>query len=149
MEKNNLTERQKRFADYYVETGNASEAYRKAGYSDCRGAGVNAAKLLKNTKIQKYVETRLEQAESERVASVQEILEYLTRGMRQELTEEVVVTVGHGNGFSSPEVITKKISIKDSNKCAEMLAKRFGIFDNSQTITVITPQFLGDDELED
>lgn len=30
-----LTEKQQRFVDYYIETGNASEAARKAGYSKC------------------------------------------------------------------------------------------------------------------
>lgn len=36
-----LTEKQQRFVDYYIETGNASEAARKAGYSEktCRVTG--------------------------------------------------------------------------------------------------------------
>nr|DAI28870.1 MAG TPA: terminase small subunit [Caudoviricetes sp.] len=36
-----LTEKQQRFVDFYIETGNASEAARKAGYSEktCRVTG--------------------------------------------------------------------------------------------------------------
>ncbi len=32
--KNKLTERQKKFCDFYIETGNAAEAARLAGYSE-------------------------------------------------------------------------------------------------------------------
>lgn len=39
-----LTEKQKRFVDYYIETGNASEAARKAGYS--KGSIATANKWL-------------------------------------------------------------------------------------------------------
>ena len=33
-----LTPKQKAFADYYIECGNATEAYRKAGYKNYKGA---------------------------------------------------------------------------------------------------------------
>ena len=45
-----LTPKQKAFADYYIECGNAAEAARRAGYEK-RYAGQNADKLLKNTNI--------------------------------------------------------------------------------------------------
>ena len=40
-----MTERQKRFVDAYIKTGNASEAARLAGYSK-KNADVDSAKLL-------------------------------------------------------------------------------------------------------
>jgi hypothetical protein len=50
-----LTPKQKAFADNYIANGgNASEAARKAGYSE-RNAGTNAGKLLKNSKIASYI----------------------------------------------------------------------------------------------
>ncbi|HEV9865599.1 TPA: terminase small subunit, partial [Streptococcus pneumoniae] len=48
--------KQKRFADEYIISGNATEAYKKAGYrvSSDRVAGVEGHKLLKNPKIKSY-----------------------------------------------------------------------------------------------
>lgn len=45
-----LTEKQKRFADYYIQSGNASEAYRKAGYKGKTVSTIttNANRLLTN-----------------------------------------------------------------------------------------------------
>ena len=41
-----LNERQKRFAEAYLETGNASEAARRAGYSERGANGVGSRLLL-------------------------------------------------------------------------------------------------------
>lgn len=49
-----LTTKQERFAQAYVETGNASEAYRRAYDAENMkdtAVHVNASKLLKNTKV--------------------------------------------------------------------------------------------------
>lgn len=125
-----LTIKQKAFADYYIELGNATEAYIKAGYkvSKREVAEANARKLLGNYSVKKYIEEKMEEIQSNRIAKVEEVLEYLTKGMRQELEEEVVVTVNTGDYTSEPQIIKKKVSIKDSNKCAELLGKRYSLF---------------------
>lgn len=48
-----LTPKQEAFAKAYIETGNASEAYRQAGYSGGSPKTVNeaASRLLKNSKV--------------------------------------------------------------------------------------------------
>jgi len=56
-----LTEKQKRFADYYIELGNAEEAAKRAGYS-ARG---NTTKLLHNTTIRAYIQQRLAEKDKE------------------------------------------------------------------------------------
>ena len=84
------------------------------------------------------------------IAEAEEVLKYLTKGMRGQLKEEVVVVVGSGDGFSEAQIVNKNISIKDSNKCAELLGKRYGLFtekieqqiDTDLTITID----YGDDE---
>ena len=70
----------------------------------------------------------MKQIEEDRIADAKEVLRYLTRGMRQELEEEVVVMVNTGDYTSEPQIIKKKISIKDANKCAELLGKRYSLF---------------------
>ena len=122
-----LNDRQKAFADYYIESLNAFESAIKAGYSE-KYAKSRSYELLENVGIKKYIDERMEQFKSKRIAKAEEVLEYLTKGMRQELEEEVVVMVSTGDFINEPQIIKKKISIKDSNKCAELLGKRYSLF---------------------
>lgn len=50
-----LTEQQLKFADYYLELNNGTLSAKKAGYSE-KGAHVQASVLLKNPKIQAYLD---------------------------------------------------------------------------------------------
>lgn len=83
------------FAEYFVELGNAEQAAIKAGYSE-RYARGNAYKLVANSGIKKYIDERMEELQSERVADQQEIMEFLTAVMRGEVTEPVLVMDGVG-----------------------------------------------------
>lgn len=51
--KGELNVRQKKFAEYYAQSGNAAESAVKAGYS-AKYANTNASKLLQNTTIANY-----------------------------------------------------------------------------------------------
>jgi phage terminase small subunit len=64
-----LTEKQQRFVDYYLASGNAEEAATKAGYN-ARG---NTTKLLQNTTIQNAIKERNKQLESDRIVSMEEV----------------------------------------------------------------------------
>lgn len=109
-----LTEKQKRFADYYIELGNATQAAINAGYSE-KYAGQNVDKLLKNTNLKKYIEERLGQIASERIMSAQEAVELLSSIARAEITEQVVVTTMEGAEVvdKPPDVKTRIIAIKE------------------------------------
>lgn len=122
-----LNKRMKDFADFYLETGNIYHSAIRAGYSE-NYAKTNASKLLENDSVKEYMGEILDEVNSKRIADITEVMEYLTKGLRQELEEEVVVVEGEGNGISSAKIMKKKIGIRDSNKCAELLGKRFGIF---------------------
>lgn len=143
-----LTIKQRKFVDLYLEYGNMTKAAIEAGYSP-RNAGQNAAKTLDNPNVKEYLEKRLKQIEDQKIADVTEVMQYLTAGMRQELEEEVVVVEGCGDGISEAVIKKKKISIKDSNKCAELLAKRFGILTDNVNMNMIVPVIGGEDALED
>lgn len=120
-----LTEKQKRFADYYIELGNAEEAAKRAGYS-ARG---NTTKLLQNTTIREYIQQRLAEKDKERIASQDEILSFLTQVMRGEVTERIPVV---GKDFF--EMIDNTPSIKDRVKAAELLGKRYAMWTDKQQI---------------
>ena len=98
-----LTIKQKAFANYYIELGNATEAYIKAGYKVTKRevAEANARKLLGNYSVKKYIDDKMKQIEEDRIADAKEVLRYLTKGMRQELEEEVVVMVNTGDYTSN------------------------------------------------
>ena len=122
-----LNERQKRFVDYYLQSSNATDSARKAGYST-KNAMQIGCELLRNPKIQTAINTRLKEMESERLAETQEILEYLTSVMRGQTEEEVVVNVGVGKGFTEAQKVKAKVGAKERLKAAEMLAKVKGLF---------------------
>lgn len=66
-----MNERQKKFAEYYAQSGNAAQSAIKAGYSD-KYANTNAAKLLQNTTIQEYIRELSEKAQDERIMTAKE-----------------------------------------------------------------------------
>lgn len=125
-----LTVKQKAFADYYIELGNATESYIKAGYkaSERKVAEVEGCKLLKNPKIDNYIKKRMEQIESNRIAKAEEVLAFLSASLRGEVLEEVVSTKSDGSGGIEPIILKKQLSAKDRIKAAELLGKRYALF---------------------
>lgn len=103
-----LTPKQKAFADYYIECGNAAEAYRKAGYKNYKSAAVEASKALNNPKVSQYIEERQKQIENGRIASAAEIMQYFTSVMRGEVKDQF--------GLDAP--------LAERTKAAVELAKR-------------------------
>lgn len=147
-----LTEKQKRFCDEYLIDLNATRAY-KTAYPNVKKdntAAVNGNKLLRNAKVKEYIDERLKQLEDKRIAKADEVLQYLTSVMRNEVKEEVVVVEGEGDGCSSARTIKKDMSAKDRNKAAELLGKRYRLFtDRIEADVNQTVIFEGEDELED
>ena len=91
-----LTPKQQAFADYYIASGNAEEAARKAGYS-ARG---NTTKLLQNTTIQEYIRQRNKQLEGPRIATMEEVKRFWTETMLNESIE-------HRDRLKASEYIAK------------------------------------------
>lgn len=144
-----ITERQRRFVDYYLELGNQVQAAIKAGYSE-RYAKDQAFRILEIPEIKEYYEDRLQEIESKRVANIKEVMEYLTSVMRGESTEEMIVVEGCGNGYSEARKINKSIGAKDRLKAAELIGKRYMMFtDKVQADLNVPVIFEGEDLLED
>ncbi|MBH9985195.1 terminase small subunit [Lactobacillus sp. M0390] len=116
-----LRGKQRKFADNYIKSGNATEAYVNAGYKvrSNETARANASRLLTNANVKAYIERRLKQLESAKLATAQETLEYLTSVMRGEQTETVVTAKGL---YKNVEV-----SAKDRITAAKELLKRYPV----------------------
>ena len=110
-----LTPKQKAFADYYIECGNATEAAKRAGYSE-NNVGENAAKTLKNPNVSAYIAERMEEQTKKRVADANEVIEFYTAVMRGEVKDQF--------GLDS--------SLSDRLKAADSLAKRLAVAEQNQ-----------------
>ena len=115
-----LTPKQQAFADYYIQTGNATEAAIKAGYSE-KTAKETGYENLTKPHIKQYIEEKQKELGSKRMADMAEVREFWTEAMRN-----------------------SENSMKDRLKASEMIARTSGAFldkvemktTGEQTITV-------------
>ena len=128
-----MTEKQQKFADEYIISLNATQAYKKAYPNVKRDkvAQVNGSRLLSKAIIKAYIDEQLEKLKSERVADQQEVLEFLTDVMRGKITEPLLVL--DGNGYQ--KVIESKPNVSTRRSAAVDLGKRYGLFVDKQEIT--------------
>lgn len=107
-----LTQRQRRFADLYLELGNASEAAEQAGFKRSYAQGAK-----KQPAVQAYMADRLREAQDKNIASADEVLSFLTDVMRGVYDGE------KPEKNSSPRM-----------KAAELLGKRLGVFNDVNSV---------------
>lgn len=98
--------RQQKFCDYYLQSGNATDAAIKAGYSGKTAYSIGQ-RLLKNVEIEKYNAEHQQKAHKERIAPAEEILEFLSDTVRD-----------------------GEVGRKDRLKAAELLGKRYALFED-------------------
>lgn len=118
-----LTQKQRLFADEYIKSGNATQSALKAGYSD-NYAKHRVDKLLLNVGVKSYIDVKMAEIESHKIADAKEVLKFYTRVLREEETEEVAMATAR-------DVITirKKPSMKDKLSAARELMKRYPLAD--------------------
>lgn len=114
-----LTPRQRAFADYYIQSGNASDAARKAGYK-AKNADVIATQNLGKVAIKQYIAMRMQPKADKRVADLDEVLAYLTGVVRGEIKDQF--------GLDA--------SLQDRTKAAQELLKRYAVADMRQATTM-------------
>ena len=81
-----LTIKQKKFADEYIISGNATEAYKKA-YTNIKKdetARANASRMLTNANVKNYIDERMKEIDKSKIADQQEVMEFLTTTMRDD-----------------------------------------------------------------
>lgn len=122
-----LTLKQQRFADEYIISGNATQAAIKAGYAE-RSAYRMGADNLRKLQVKSYIDERLAELESAKIAKQDEVLRYLTDVMRAESVSQTVVVEGTGDGCSEAREMDKHPEERERLKAAELLGKRYGLF---------------------
>lgn len=66
-----MTARQKKFAEYYAQSGNAAQSAIKAGYSESY-ATHRTDEMLRNVEIAEYIKELSEKAQDERILTAKE-----------------------------------------------------------------------------
>lgn len=141
-----LNEKQKAFADYYIESLNATESYAKAYECSYNTARTNGARLLANANIKNYIDEVMSAKDESRIASQDEILQILTDIARGITEEEIVQFSQLGEELRT----TRKPTIKDRMKASELLGKRYRMWVNKVEANVNQQViFEGEDMLED
>ena len=115
-----LTPKQKAFADYYIECGNATESAKRAGYSEKTAYAIGNENLNK-LEISEYIAARMEEQTKKRVADANEVIEFYTAVMRGEVKDQF--------GLDS--------SLSDRLKAADSLAKRLAVAEQNQVGDVV------------
>lgn len=142
-----MTDNQRKFCDEYLIDCNATRAY-KAAYPRIKNDNVAKSagnRLLSFVDIKEYIQTRLDEMASAKVATAEEVIQYLTSVMRGESDSEVVVVTGDGDGYSSAERVKKKPNEKERLKAAELLGKRYGLFTDKVNVVGTTKVTIVDD----
>lgn len=126
MMRRKLTPKQQAFADYYIETGNATQSAIKAGYSENTARFIGAENLTKPN-VKGYIDERMKVLADKRIMGATEALELLTSIARAEITEEVVIATMEG-----VDKVNKIPDIRDRQRAAEELLKRYTLGDNQK-----------------
>ncbi|ORI85687.1 terminase small subunit [Leuconostoc lactis] len=114
-----LTPKQKKFADEYIKTGNATQSAIEAGYSKKTAAVIAAENLIKPN-IKAYIERCMADIASKRVMSYTEAVELLTSIARGEEKETVVVATP-----VSVEKVEKEADLKTRISALKEILKRY------------------------
>lgn len=118
-----LTAKQRLFADEYIKSGNATQSAIKAGYS-AKSAHQSATKNMQKASVKSYINAKMAEIESHKIADAKEVLQFYTRVLREEETEEVALPAGDG-----VVTVEKKPSFKDRLVAAKELMKRYPLSD--------------------
>lgn len=124
-----LTPKQQAFADYYIQTGNATEAAIKAGYSE-KTARITGCENLTKPNIVTYIEEKQKEIDAQRTADIVEVRVFWTETMRNSTNR-----------------------MKDRLKASELIARTSGAFlekvEVNGTITTLNPyENLTEEELK-
>lgn len=118
-----LTTKQKIFCDEYIKSGNAKEAAIKAGYSPKTAKSIGQENLTKPD-LKAYIDAKMAEIESHKIADAKEVLEFYTKVLRDEVVEEVPMATA-----DDVVVIKKKPSFKDKITASKEIMKRYPLVD--------------------
>lgn len=122
-----LNIRQKKFAEYYAQSGNAADSAVKAGYSE-KYAAQNTDKLLKNTNISNYIKELFEKAKDERILTAKDrqvMLSDIARD-KENFAADRIRAVDTLNKMTGEYTVKVDTTVRTSPKLADVLSQLGG-----------------------
>lgn len=109
-----LTPKQQKFADYYLETGNATESAKKAGYSEKTAYSIGNENLSK-PEIKEYIQERLDELKSKQIATIDEVMQFYTSIMRGEEKDQFGLDASLTDRIKAGQELVKRLTVADGS----------------------------------
>ena len=109
-----LNEMQQAFADYYLETSNATESAKKAGYSE-KTAYSQGQRLLKNVEVKAYIDEQLDKIKSERIATIDEVMSFYTSVLRGEEKDQFGLDASLNDRLKAGQELLKRLTVAENS----------------------------------
>lgn len=139
-----------KFAEFYVETGNALDSARRAGFDNPMAAAKELRK--KGSPAQELINDYIASVQSPKIMTSVEVLERLTSIGRGETIAYTPMIVSRGDGITEVEQVEVTPSIREQSDALKTLGKIYGLdkgYDVSNQLGGVNIQIVGADMLED
>ena len=110
-----LTPKQKAFADEFLKCGNATEAAKKAGYSEQSARQMGTENLSKPS-ISSYIQERQKQIDDERIADIAEIQRFYSSVLRGEVKDQFGLDASLETRIAAGRELMKRFEKAETNK---------------------------------
>lgn len=110
-----LTPKQKKFCEYYIQSGNATDAARKAGYSKNALRSIGQENLTKPD-IKAYIAQLVDEQDKRRVADAKEVLEFYSAVMRGEVKDQFGLDASLTDRLKAGDALMKRYAAGGSKK---------------------------------
>lgn len=110
-----MTPRQKKFCEYYIQSGNATDAARKAGYSEKTARAIGNENLTKPD-IQAYIHERVGDQDKNLVADADEVLRFYSAVMRGEVKDQFGLDASLSDRLKAGDSLMKRYAAGGSKK---------------------------------
>lgn len=111
----NLTPKQKKFCEYYIQSGNAADAARRAGYSPKTADAIGRENLRKPT-ISAYIRERMGNQDKELIADSDEVLRFYSAVMRGEVKDQFGLDASLSDRLKAGDSLMKRYAAGGSKK---------------------------------
>ena len=112
--KKHLNKRQIDFVQEYMKTNNINQSAIKAGYSP-KTASVQGSRLLTNVKVSAYINAINERIESDKIADIEEVMQYLTSVMRGEKKDQFDLDPSLSERTKAASELARRLDVKARN----------------------------------
>lgn len=125
--KDKLNARQRKFAEYYAQSGNTVQSAIQAGYSE-NYANANACKLLENVRVAEYIKQLSDRLKDERIMSAKDrqvALSDIARNDGQD-TSDRIRAIDTLNKMTGEYIVKVDAKVEQSEKLSDVFRQLGG-----------------------